>query len=85
MDKIDTFSDTNTAIKDFFEQQQAQFVCGELDIDNDADWQAYVDGMYSLGLEDWVAIRVSRKSRNKTGKGNDISCGVKKGILQCKT
>ena len=34
LDKIDTFSDTNTAIKDFFEQQQAQFVCGELDIDN---------------------------------------------------
>ncbi|WP_287896464.1 hypothetical protein [Clostridium sp.] len=23
LDKIDTFSDTNTAIKDFFEQQQA--------------------------------------------------------------
>ncbi len=38
-------------------QQQAQFVCGELDIDNDADWQAYVDGMYSLGLEDWVATQ----------------------------
>ena len=57
LDKIDTFSDTNTAIKDFFEQQQAQFVCGELDIDNDADWQAYVDGMYSLGLEDWVATQ----------------------------
>ena len=30
---------------------------GELDIDNDADWQAYVDGMYSLGLEDWVATQ----------------------------
>ena len=27
------------------------------DIDNDADWQAYVDGMYSLGLEDWVATQ----------------------------
>ena len=30
---------------------------GELDIDNGADWQAYVDGMYSLGLEDWVATQ----------------------------
>ena len=49
--------DTSNEIKDFFEQQQAQFVCGELDIDNDADWQAYVDGMYSLGLEDWVATQ----------------------------
>ena len=28
-----------------------------IDIDNDADWQAYVDGMYSLGLEDWAATQ----------------------------
>ncbi|MGN0315829.1 MAG: hypothetical protein ACI4EG_13710 [Fusicatenibacter sp.] len=33
------------------------FFCGELDGDSDSDWQFYVDGLYSLGLEDWLEIR----------------------------
>ncbi|MCI5647833.1 MAG: extracellular solute-binding protein [Fusicatenibacter sp.] len=57
LDKIDTYSDISTAITDYFKQQQAMFVCGELDVDNDSDWQSYVDGLYSLGLEDWLEIR----------------------------
>lgn len=56
-DKIDTYSDISTIITDYFEQQQAMFVAGELDIDDDAQWQAYVKGMYSLGLEEWLEIR----------------------------
>ena len=28
-----------------------------IDLDNDDEWQAYVDGMYSLGLEDWGATQ----------------------------
>lgn len=57
MDSIDTYADISTAIRDYFEQQQAMFVAGEQDINDDATWQAYVDGMYALGLEDWLSIQ----------------------------
>lgn len=56
LDDIDKYSDTRTALSDYFTQQQALFVTGELDIDNDTDWQSYVDGLYALGLEDWVRM-----------------------------
>lgn len=36
MDSIDTYADISTAIKDYFEQQQAMFVAGEQDINDDA-------------------------------------------------
>lgn len=57
LDSIDLYADISTAITDYFEQQQALFVAGEQDIDDDATWQAYVDGMYALGLEDWLSIQ----------------------------
>ena len=57
LDDIDRYSDISTALEDYYNQQQALFVTGELDVDDDAQWQAYVDGLYSLGLEDWVKMR----------------------------
>ena len=33
------------------------FVSGELDIDDDTQWQNYIDGLYALGLEDWMEVR----------------------------
>ncbi|MDO4293272.1 MAG: extracellular solute-binding protein [Eubacteriales bacterium] len=57
LDNIDRFSDISTMLQDYFDQQQAMFVTGELDVDDDAAWQAYVDGFYSLGLEDWLSMR----------------------------
>ena len=56
LDQVDRYSDIATAIQDYFNQQQAMFVSGELDIDDDATWQAYVDGYYALGLEDWLSV-----------------------------
>ena len=56
-DKIDAYADTASAIKDYFEQQQALFVSGQLDVEDDAVWQNYVDGLYALGLEDYLEIR----------------------------
>jgi putative aldouronate transport system substrate-binding protein len=26
-------------------------------VNDDAEWKNYVDGLYSLGLEDWLKIR----------------------------
>ncbi|HCR39403.1 MAG TPA: hypothetical protein DIW41_00735, partial [Lachnospiraceae bacterium] len=57
LDDIDRYSDISTALEDYYNQQQALFVTGEADVDDDAQWQAYVDGLYSLGLEDWVKMR----------------------------
>jgi putative aldouronate transport system substrate-binding protein len=57
VDSIDRYSDIATALNDYFNQQQAMFVTGELDVNDDAEWKNYVDGLYSLGLEDWLNIR----------------------------
>ncbi len=57
LDDIDRYSDISTALNDYFNQQQALFVTGEQDINDDAQWQAYVDGLYALGLKDWVKMR----------------------------
>lgn len=56
-DKIDSYSDSASAITDFFNQRQAQFISGELDVDDDATWQSYVDGLKALGLDGWLEVR----------------------------
>lgn len=57
LDDIDKYSDTTTALINYFNEQQALFVTGAQDINDDAQWNAYVDGMKALGLEDWVKMR----------------------------
>ncbi len=57
LDDIDRYSDISTALTNYFNQQQALFVTGEQDINDDAQWKAYVDGLNSLGLEDWAKMR----------------------------
>ncbi|MBU5670355.1 extracellular solute-binding protein [Paenibacillus brevis] len=57
LDDVDRYADISTALQDYFTQQQALFVTGELDINNDAQWEDYVKGLNSLGLEDWMKIR----------------------------
>lgn len=57
LDDIDRYSDISTALIDYFNQQQALFVTGEQDVNDDAQWKAYVDGLKSLGLEDWLKMR----------------------------
>ena len=54
LDDIDSYADISSAIQDYFVQRQAMFVTGELDVNDDAAWQAYVDGLYGIGLEDWL-------------------------------
>lgn len=57
LDDVDRYADISTALQDYFTQQQALFVTGERDINNDAQWEDYVKGLHSLGLEDWMKIR----------------------------
>lgn len=56
-DSVDRYADISKAITDYFNQQQAMFVAGEMDVDDDAQWQSYVDGMRAMGLDDWLAVR----------------------------
>lgn len=51
------YSEYATAVTDFFESQQALFISGEQDIDDDATWQAYVDGLESLGLSEYLRMK----------------------------
>ncbi len=57
IDKIDRYADIASALNDYFVQQQALFVTGELNVNDDAQWNSYVDGLKALGLEDWLEIR----------------------------
>ena len=38
------------------EVYQAKFITGELDVDDDAVWQGYVDEINGLGVEDYLAL-----------------------------
>lgn len=38
------------------EVYQAKFIIGELDVDDDAVWQSYVDEISALGIEDYLAL-----------------------------
>ncbi len=56
-DSVEIYSEYKTAIDDYFRQQQALFISGEQDIDDDAAWQAYKDGYEGLGLSKYLEIR----------------------------
>ena len=36
--------------------EYAKFIMGTTDIDNDADWQAYLDGLDALGLPRYLEV-----------------------------
>lgn len=57
LEDIDRYSDVDTALYDYFNQQQAMFVTGEIDVDDDVQWEAYADGLKALGLEDWITMK----------------------------
>ncbi|NDL60941.1 extracellular solute-binding protein [Phytoactinopolyspora mesophila] len=45
-----------TNIDDFVNQNSLQFVTGELDIDSDAAWESYLDGLEGLGLQRYLEL-----------------------------
>ncbi|MDE7030028.1 MAG: extracellular solute-binding protein [Lachnospiraceae bacterium] len=56
-ESVEIYSEYKTAIDDYFRQQQALFISGEQDIDDDKAWQAYKDGFEGLGLSEYLEIR----------------------------
>ncbi|MDO4331727.1 MAG: extracellular solute-binding protein [Eubacteriales bacterium] len=57
MDSVEIYSEYASAIQDYFDQQQALFISGEQDVDDDAVWEAYKDGFEGLGLSEYLDIK----------------------------
>lgn len=57
MDSVEIYSEYASAIQDYFNQQQALFIAGEQDIDDDAAWEAYKKGFEGLGLSEFLEIK----------------------------
>lgn len=57
MDSVEIYSEYASAIQDYFNQQQALFIAGEQDVDDDAAWEAYKKGFEGLGLSEFLEIK----------------------------
>lgn len=57
LEDVDEYSELTNAISNYYREQKARFISGELDIDDDAHWNSYVSYMKSIGLEEWVKMR----------------------------
>lgn len=44
------------ACDSYFKKSRTDFCKGDLDPESDADWNAYLDTLYDLGLEDWLSM-----------------------------
>ena len=49
-------SELNTVIGEYVRSSYASFIMGKTDIDSDADWQAYLDGLEALGLTHYLEV-----------------------------
>ncbi len=55
-DLLAEYSELNTTIGEYVRASYASFILGKTDIDNDADWQAYLDGLEDLGLTRYLEV-----------------------------
>ncbi len=56
-------SEVRSPVREYVASQRALFVSGALDPNNDADWQAYLDGIEQQGLSRWQAVAQAAYSR----------------------
>jgi putative aldouronate transport system substrate-binding protein len=56
-DQAGEFATLQTNIENHVAQSSLQFVTGQQDIDDDAAWNAYLDGLRSLGLDRYLEIQ----------------------------
>lgn len=55
-DILAEYSEYKTLIGEYVRAEYAKFIMGTTDIDNDADWQAYLDGLEALGLPRYLEV-----------------------------
>jgi len=56
-------SEYKTLVVDFVKSQRALFISGNLDIDSDADWEAYIQNLEDQGLNEWLEVSQSAYTR----------------------
>ena len=62
-EELDQMGTAKTDIITYVKEMRAKFICGELDVDNDAVWQNYVDTVHKLGWDDAIAAAQSAWDR----------------------
>ena len=51
----DMIGNAKVDILTYAKEMRAEFISGELDVENDAEWQKYVDNIHRLGWDDAIA------------------------------
>lgn len=62
-DENKKLADITTSINDTRDEYAARFIMGQLDPNNDADWNKYVDTLKKLGLDNFNKIRTDAYTR----------------------
>ena len=55
-DLVTEYYELNTTIGEYIRSSYASFILGKTDIDNDDDWQAYLDSLEALGLSRYLEV-----------------------------
>ena len=61
----DTMTDLQTAIATKRDEYMARFLLGNMDPDNDADWNKYISDMNRVGLEKFEKLQSTVYERTK--------------------
>lgn len=56
-DMVEEYSEIAQSINDYFNEQQALFISGEQDIDDDSVWETYCSGLEAMGLSTYLEVR----------------------------
>ena len=58
-DEEKQYTDLETALNAKRDEYMARFLMGESDPNNDADWQAYIDDLKKIGLDEFVELQTT--------------------------
>lgn len=51
---VQSVTDTASLLKDYIRTADTEFIMGKRDINDDKAWQEYLDGLNSIGLEQYI-------------------------------
>lgn len=53
-DQSEVVNDIESALISYVNEMRAAFITGTIDIEDDAQWEAYLEELEIMGMEDWV-------------------------------
>lgn len=63
--EIDELQSIQGDVATYIQEQEAQFITGQLDVTNDADWDNYLSTLENMGIERYVEIYQAAYDRNE--------------------